>query len=84
MIDPTVDAEIAYRRESRRMTWLAAHSPARLCSWCGRYKTPADKTAAEMGAPKSHGICPDCLKEQFPEIAATEDDGWRAPQGAGG
>ena len=44
------------------------------CGYCkkiknkeGKWQEPAE-IMRDMGTPLSHGVCPDCLKEKYPEI----------------
>ena len=58
---------------SRREVYAIGHIPpsdgsfALWCSWCDSGMTPEDERKAEMGAIKSHGICPSCVKRHFPD-----------------
>lgn len=69
------------KAKERAVLQAGGRIPARICSWCGAGKTEADKIASDMGAPKAHWLCPDCLRDRFPEIPANQEDGWRSPEG---
>ena len=37
-----------------------------VCAWCGKHLSGVEGAAPER---VSHGICPECLEEKFPEKA---------------
>lgn len=41
---------------------------ARVCGWCGRYLSQADRRRGEAGARRSHGICLPCREKHFPDL----------------
>lgn len=47
--------------------------PARRCSWCDDWLSDVDRVRADRGAKTTHGICPDCADDEFPE----DSDGLR-------
>lgn len=43
---------------------------ARLCAWCGLYRTPQDRELHVAGAAVTHGICPTCEARQYAQLEA--------------
>ena len=53
------------RRLPRRTSLLLQGTPMMVvCGWCREILSPGSE-------PASHGICPDCIKAHFPEVAET-------------
>lgn len=43
---------------------------ARMCSWCSRWFSEADRKLRLEGAPITHGMCRECLRKNTPPEAA--------------